>query len=431
MSNDQLSKAGITPAARTYSLVLLTVVYMFNFIDRQILSILVPAIKEEFQVSDVWMGAMTGTVFVIFYVGLGVPIARLADRWSRRNIIAIALTIWSGMTALSGLAQNFWHMFLARIGVGIGEAGGNPPSHSIIADLYPPERRAAAMGFFSLGVSMGVMLAFVGGGWVVENIGWRQAFFIVGIPGLLLAVLVRLTLTDPPRGASEARTDSGKQPPMKDVVSFLVARKSFLYLAVGAGVSSLVGYALVSWVPAFVNRSYGLGLAEIGLWLGVIYGIFGGLGFFMGGWFADRIAQRSNRKALLFIAASTMLGGLLYVIAFMSESVTATFALFALPSVVSNFYLATVFAQTQALVSLRMRAVASSIMLFILNIIGLGLGPLLAGALSDYLTTGYGADGLRYSLFSLTIVMTPIAAACYFMAAKYIESDLARATEAD
>lgn len=431
MSDDPLQKAGISPAARTYTLVLLTVVYMFNFIDRQILSILVPAIKAEFQVGDTAMGILTGSAFVIFYVGLGVPIARLADRWSRRNIITIALTIWSGMTALSGLALSYTHLLLARIGVGIGEAGGNPPSHSIIADLYPPERRAAAMGFFSLGVSMGVMLAFVGGGWVVQNIGWRQAFYIVGIPGLLLALVVRFTLSDPPRGASEARTDSGQQPPMKDVLSFLFSRKSFIYLSVGAGVSSLVGYALVSWVPAFVNRSFGMDLAEIGLWLGIIYGIFGGFGFYMGGWFADKIAQRSARKALLFIAMCTAIGGLLYVLAFASTSVGLTFALFALPSVVSNFYLATVFAQTQALVSLRMRAVASSIMLFILNIIGLGLGPLVAGALSDYLTTSYGADGLRYSLLAITILMTPVATLCYYLASRSIEPDLARATEAD
>ena len=183
--------------ARRYALVILTVVYMFNFIDRQILAILLPAIREEFQVGDTVLGLLTGTAFALFYIILGIPIAQVADRWNRRNLLAVAIAVWSGMTALSGFAQNIWQLALARVGVGIGEAGCSPPAHSMISDYYPPERRSMAMGFYTMGISTGIMLAYLGGGWVVENYGWREAFFIVGVPGLLLAAIVRFTLDEP------------------------------------------------------------------------------------------------------------------------------------------------------------------------------------------------------------------------------------------
>ena len=182
-----------SPAVRNYALSVLVVVYTFNFIDRQILAILLPAIREEFGVSDVWLGFLTGTAFALFYIILGIPVARYADRHNRRNLIALALAVWSGMTALSGVAANMTHLVLARIGVGIGEAGCSPPAHSMIADYFPPERRSTAMGIFTLGISFGIMIAFLAGGWVVENIGWREAFLVVGIPGIVLALLVRLT----------------------------------------------------------------------------------------------------------------------------------------------------------------------------------------------------------------------------------------------
>lgn len=181
---------GISRGARRYALAVLAVVYMFNFVDRQILAILLPSIREEFQVGDTVLGLLAGTAFALFYVILGIPIARLADRWNRRNLIAVAVAVWSAMTALSGLAANIWQLTLARIGVGVGEAGCSPPAHSMIADLYPPEQRSSAMGFYTLGISAGVMLAYLAGGWVVQNMGWREAFFIIGLPGLLLALIV-------------------------------------------------------------------------------------------------------------------------------------------------------------------------------------------------------------------------------------------------
>ncbi|MDH3806818.1 MAG: MFS transporter, partial [Gammaproteobacteria bacterium] len=261
------TNSGITPAARRYAMVVLAIVYMFNFVDRQILSILLPAIRDEFQVGDAVLGLLAGTAFALFYVVLGVPIAQLADRVNRRNLIAVAVAIWSGMTALSGLAANVWQLTLARIGVGIGEAGCSPPAHSMIADFYPPERRSSAMGFYTLGISAGIMLAYLAGGWVAQNIGWREAFFVVGIPGLFLALIVRFTVSEPRRGASEQRTDSGKQPTLMAVFRFLLGRRSFLYMAVAAGLSAFVGYSIVNFTPSFMVRSFAVDIATLGLWL--------------------------------------------------------------------------------------------------------------------------------------------------------------------
>lgn len=282
-------------AMRRYVLGLLVVVYTFNFIDRQILAILLPAIKAEFGVTDTILGFLAGSAFALFYATLGVPIALLADRWNRRNLIALALAIWSGMTALSGVAANIVHLALARIGVGIGEAGCSPPAHSIISDLYGPEERSTAMGIFTLGISAGIMIAYLAGGWVAENIGWREAFLIVGLPGLVLALLVRFTVREPVRGQSDGKLDSTARPGIVDVARFLLRRKSFLHLAVGSGLASFIGYAVISFFPTFLFRSHGMNLSEIGVWLGIILGTAGGLGFAGGGYVADKLGRRGQR----------------------------------------------------------------------------------------------------------------------------------------
>ena len=213
--------------ARRYTLAVLVVVYTFNFIDRQIISILLPAIKTEFVINDWVLGFISGSAFAIFYATLGIPIALIADRWNRRNLIAISLAVWSLMTALSGAAANVTQLTLARIGVGVGEAGCSPPAHSIIADYYPPEQRSSAMGIYTLGISAGIMIAYLAGGWVVQNIGWREALFIVGIPGILLAVIVRFTVKEPPRGMSEGLVAEGDRPSVMTVARLLASGKSF------------------------------------------------------------------------------------------------------------------------------------------------------------------------------------------------------------
>jgi MFS family permease len=409
-------------------MVVLAVVYMFNFVDRTVLAILLPAIRDEFQVSDTILGFLAGPAFAIFYATLGIPIALLADRWNRRNLIAISLAIWSGMTALSGMAANVWQLALARVGVGVGEAGCSPPAHSMIADLYPPEQRSTAMGFYTLGISAGIMLAFLAGGWIVENIGWREAYFVVGIPGLVLAAIVRFTVIEPPRGASENRTDTGKHPPLLDVFRFLATRKSFLHMAVAAGLSSFAGYAVINFFPSFIDRSYEMQIVSLGMWLGLILGIVGGAGFFIGGYLADRVGRKNQRRALRLIGFTQLASAAVSFGVYLAPTAPIALLMFILPAFISNLYLAPVLSQVQGLVPLRMRGVASANMLLIINLIGLGLGPLVVGMLSDGLAPYFGDDSLRYSLMLMVVVIIPWAALHYFMAGRSIENDLARAT---
>jgi len=421
----------VPAAVRRYTMVVLTVVYMFNFIDRQILAILLPAIREEFRVGDTLLGLLTGTAFAVFYVVLGVPAGRLADRVNRRNLIAAALAVWSGMTALSGLATQFWHLVAARVGVGVGEAGCSPPAHSMIADLYPPERRSSAMGIYTLGISAGIMLALMAGGWFAQHVGWRQAFFIVGVPGLALALLVQFTVVEPVRGASEVRSDSGRAPGFWQVLEFLVKRRSFAWMAVGAGLCALSGYAIVNWMPSFLARSFDVPIATVGFWLGLVYGPAGGAGFFLGGYLADRIGRSGHRRALRFIAAAVILTAVCNVAVFLAASLLICLVLFIVPTVTSNFYLAPVLGQAQSLASLRMRSVASAVLLLVINLIGLALGALVTGVVSDALESAVGEESLRYSLLSVSTVMLPLAALCFVRAARSIDADLAHAGEHD
>lgn len=419
----------LSTAARRYALGVLVVVYTFNFIDRQILAILLPSIKTEFAVDDRVLGFLAGSAFALFYATLGIPIALLADRSNRRNLIALALAIWSGMTALSGFAASIVHLVLARIGVGIGEAGCSPPAHSMIADYFPPEQRSTAMGIFTLGISFGIMIAYLAGGWVVVNVGWREAFLIVGIPGVVLALLVRFTVIEPVRGASENRTDTGDRPDIITVARFLIRRKSFHHMAFGAGLAAFLGYAIISFYPSFLHRSFSMSESTIGIYLGLILGIAGGIGFAGGGYVADKIGRKRRRASFIAIAAALMIAWAFNFPVFFADSGAMSLLFFVIPAVLSNVYLATTFAQTQSLVPLRMRAVASAIILFVINSIGLGFGPLLAGALSDYLAADYGIESMRYSLFIIAAVIGPWTAFHYFMAGRHIEQDLARVDE--
>jgi MFS family permease len=421
----------LSTAARRYALGVLVVVYTFNFIDRQILAILLPEIKAEFAVDDKVLGFLAGPAFAVLYATLGIPIAFLADRSNRRNLIALALAIWSGMTALSGMANTVFQLVLARVGVGIGEAGCSPPAHSMIADYYPPEHRSTAMGLYTLGISGGIMIAYLAGGWVAENIGWREAFFIVGIPGLVLALIVRFTIREPVRGTSENRSDSGHRPGIITVARYLLLRKSFLHMAAGAGLASFSGYAFLSFYPSFLIRSFSMSLSTIGVYLGLILGIAGGLGFAGGGYIADRFGRKSHSLALRAVAISLLAAWIFTFPVYLAGSARMSLMYFVVPAIFSNVYLATTFAHTQSLVPLRMRAVASGLILFLINIIGLGLGPQLAGILSDYLSHSFGKESLRYSLLFIGAVFTPWTALHYFMAGKHIEQDLARVGELD
>ena len=421
--------APISHSARRYALIMITVVYVFNFIDRQILAILLPAIKLEFSVDDWVLGFLAGPAFALFYVTLGIPIAALADRWNRRNLISVALTVWSAMTALSGAAATIVQLSLARIGVGVGEAGFVPPAHSMIADMYPPERRSMAMGIFALGISLGITIAYLGGGWMAQNIGWRQAFYIVGVPGLLLAILFRTTVAEPPRGMSEGKADRGERYSIPAVARFLVRRKSFIHLSLGAGLASFTAYAVLSFFPSFLERSHGMNLQEIGVFVGLIIGVSTGVGFVGGGYIADRIGVSSRRHSLWIMSAAMLLGWLFMFPLYLVTDPYLVLAIFFVPSLLNNMYLATTFAQVQGLVGVRMRSVASSLHLFIINLLGLGFGPLVAGWLSDWLAVTAGSESLRYSLLIIGAVTGPWVAFHFYAAGRHIEGDLARVDE--
>ena len=414
-----------SPAVRNYALGVLVVVYTFNFIDRQILSILLEPIKQDLGLSDSALGMLTGFAFALFYATLGIPIARFADRSNRRNLIAWALAIWSAMTAVSGLAQNFWHLLLARIGVGVGEAGCSPPAHSMLADYFPTENRATALGIYSLGIPFGILFGFIAGGWLNEFFGWRVAFFIVGVPGLLLAILVRFTLREPPRGMAEGRVADEEQPTIMETFRFLWSKRSFRHMAVGGGLTAFVGYGVITWVPSFLIRSYGMSTGDVGTYLGLILGIPGGIGIALGGYLADRYGARDTRWFLWIVSVALIASTPLFFGVYLSSTAFASLMFLILPILLGNFYQATTFSQTQGLVSLRMRSVAAAVLLFILNMIGLGAGPQAIGILSDILQPSYGDESLRYALLILSTVQI-WAAYHYYQAGKSLKDDLVK-----
>ncbi len=411
--------------ARHYALSILVVVYTFNFIDRQILSILLEPIKQDLGLSDTQLGMLTGFAFALFYATLGIPIARYADRGNRRNLIVVALTVWSAMTALSGVAQNFWHLLAARIGVGVGEAGCSPPAHSMIADYFPAEKRATALGIYSLGIPIGILFGFVAGGWLNEFFGWRVAFFVVGVPGLLLAILVRYGLREPTRGMAEGREDVGIQPTIKETFRFLWAKRSFRHISYGGALTAFVGYGVVTWVPSFLIRSHGMETGEAGTYLGLILGIPGGIGIVLGGWMADRYGSRDTRWYLWVASIALLLGTPFAFGIYLSDTPAMSLLFLIMPVLLGNFYQATTFSQVQGLVTLRMRSVAAAVLLFILNIIGLGAGPQAVGVVSDLLRDQYGEESLRYSLLIFSFVNI-WAAYHFYVAGKYLKDDLVK-----
>lgn len=409
-----------------YVVGILTVVYVFNFIDRQILSILLPSIKAEFALSDTALGFLTGFAFAAFYATLGMPIARLADRHSRVNIIAISLSIWSLMTMLCGAAANFWHLLLARIGVGIGEAGGSPPSHSLIADYVPIDGRSTALGIYSLGVSIGILFGFLAGGWLDEFFGWRTAFFVVGLPGILLAIILKLTLKEPPRGHSEGIAQlEGDHPTVAEVVRHLWGQRAFRHIALASALHAFVGYGVIQWMPSFLHRTHEMPTWEIGSWLAPIIGIGGGLGSVLGGVLADRLAKRDIRWQMWISALGLFIGAPFAVGVYISPDPYTSLLFLAIPTVIIAVYHGPVYAMTQALAPLRMRAVAAAVLLFVTNIIGLGFGPQIVGIISDLLKPEFGLDSLRYALLIVSSLYL-WSGLHYLLAARTLREDLAR-----
>ncbi len=426
MSNISTS-ALFPPRYRNYALGLLFLGYVVNFIDRSILAILLEPIKHDLSLSDSELGLLGGLAFALFYATLGIPIAALADRWSRVKVLAISMIIWSAMTALCGMASNFITLLIARIGVGVGEAGASPPSHSLISDYFPIESRATALSIYALGIPFGSMVGNFVGGWGAEELGWRTTFFLVGIPGIFVAFLILATLKEPPRGLSEKREikpDGTAPPAMKDVFRFLWTKKSFRHIGFAAGLHAFVGYGAGTWNAPFLIRSHEMPITEVGSWLAIISGI-GAIGTFAGGFLGDKISDRTgDRRWYLWVCGlSTLIMVPFQLTAYLYDELWAVIPSLFVVSILGGMYLGPSFAMTQGLVTLRMRAVASAILLFMLNIIGMGLGPYFVGIASDLLAPNFAIHSLRYAL-CMAVLANLWAAAHYFLGARTLRRDL-------
>lgn len=416
-------------AARNYALVILTLVYTFNFIDRQLLSILQEAIKVDLSLTDSQLGLLTGFAFAMFYVTAGIPIARYADRSNRRNIVAVSVGLWSFMTAISGFVQNYAQLLAARIGVGIGEAGGSPPSHSIVSDIFPPEKRASALAFYSTGVNLGILFGFLFGGWLNEFFGWRVAFLVVGVPGIILAVIVKLTVREPVRGLIENRQASDKQVPFSEVVSLLWRRKTFRHMAFACGLNAFAGYGTVNWIASFFIRSHDMSTGELGTWLALSTGLFGAIGVLLGGMLGDKLGKRDKRWYQWIPGLATILVVPFLIVVLLTGSQYVALVCVFIPGLLQNVYLGNSIATTHGLVGLRWRSTASAILLLVINIIGLGLGPFAIGFLSDTLAPSLGSESLRYSMLILLPSVMVWSSIHFYMASRTMLPDLKAAPE--
>lgn len=411
-----------TPGGRV--LLILLLAYIFNFVDRQIIGVLAVPIKAELALSDRQLGLMGGIAFALFYSGLAIPIAWLADRKSRVNIIAVSVALWSLFTAVCGLAQNFWHLFLARMGVGIGEAGGVAPSYALISDYYPKAKRARALAFFSLGIPIGSAAGVFFGGWIGDYLDWRWAFVIVGLAGLPAALLVKLGIGEPVRGGYDSVDGAASEaaPPFTVVAAKLAATPSFWLLSFGAASGSIMGYGLIFWLPSFFNRSFGLELAEVGWFYGSIVLVGGMAGTWLGGWFADRIGPNRPGSYALIPAVSFLIAAPAFAIGVMAPSLVVAWILFTVGQMLALAWLGPVIAAVQHIVAPNMRATASASFLFINNLIGIGFGIYILGEMSERTAVAYGTESLRYSiLYGLGFYL--LSAAIYFVAARRLPRD--------
>ncbi|WP_244180328.1 spinster family MFS transporter [Sphingomonas aerolata] len=403
---------------RGLTLTLLTLTYFFSYMDRQILAILLERIKTDLVLTDTQLGLLSGLVFAIFYATLGIPVARLADRTSRRNIIAVSLTIWSAMTAMCGLAQNFTQLMLLRIGVGIGEAGSSPPSHSIIADLYPPEKRAGAMAVYSLGVVLGAGFGTLIGGVVAHSYGWRVAMMTVGLPGIALAVLVRLFMVEPRRGLSDAGPVAAPAPMPSVAQGFasMWASAPARHLVVGVTLTSMIGYALTGWGPSFMQRSLGISMLDVSRYIALPGALFGAISALAGGKIADVLAKRHGLHVQSWVVLVMKGLSLPFALAFYLIDVPAiAIGSYFIYLIFANSYLGPSFALIQHLAPLKTRAMWAAITLLVINLVGLGLGPTMVGWLSDLLKPTFGEESLRYALV-IIVMMTPWALYHYWRA---------------
>jgi len=419
----------VTPAYRVYVISILWVVMLLRFVDLQIIAVLLEPIRREFQVDDTYLGLLTGFAFAIFYGTLGIPIAWLADRSNRRNIIAAALGLWSAMTAVCGMATSFATLFLARVGVGVGEAGGQPPAYSLVADYVPREKRSSVFAILNSAVPVGVFVGFILGGWVSELYGWRAAFLVVGVPGVLLAVLIRFTLREPPRGFSEQRSGIIQPEPVLESFKRLWSVRAYRHLVLATSIFTMGAIGSGIWIPSFFVRVHGMNVAEVGTWLAFIYGGGGLVGTTLGGFLADRLAVRRNDVRwpmwLSAIASAAILPFSFFVYLW-HDPITALIVHIGTTTLM-HCWMGPAYGMVQSLAGTKRRAMAAAINGLAVNLLALGLGPLIVGAASDYFSTRFGESSLRYSILPVVVITYSWAALHFFLASRTLKEDLARA----
>ena len=409
-----------------YVLAVLTVMYTFNYLDRYVLTILVVPIQQELHLSDTMMGFLLGPAFAFVYTGLGIPVAYLADRYSRRTILSVSLTLWSAMTAASGLARTATELAVTRVGVGIGEAGGSAPAHSMISDYFPLERRAFAFGIFQQGVYVGQMLGLAVGGILVELIGWRETFFAVGLPGIAVAVVLQRTVKDPVRGSFDPKPvemDSEAPPGIREVFRTLWRRPSFRALMFGGGIASFAGTGFGFWLPVLFERVHDMSRMEVGLIFGPVMAISGSAGAILAGLLTDRLSKRDHRF-LMWIPAASVLLSLPFLLGVCLWPTSLGAIICAVPSgILGGGWAPAVYAATQTLAPPRMRALAASLMILSITLFGMGAGPQIVGILNDALASRFAEDSVRYSM-SIVLGTSVVGALFLLLGARHLEDDL-------
>ena len=409
---------------RYYVLGLLTAVYALNFLDRTIFNVLIEPIKKEFALSDTMMGLLAGFGFVLFYSLLGIPIARVADRLNRRNIVAVAFAFWSAMTFLCGMATSVTSLALTRIGVGIGESAGTPASQSIVADLFNKNERPRALGIYAIGTYLGVFLGYFIGGYVNQHYGWRMAFYTAGLPGIALAAVLWLTISEPRRGAM---AETFTPEPIGPTLGFLASQKTFIIVLVGFCLTTYTNYATSAWIPPFLARVHHLSSVEIGTYAGTFKGLCGMAGTLIGGLAVAQISKQDDRWKLWAPAIMSGLAGPVFAVCMLTQDFTTMVAALAATSFLVGFHLGPIFAIAQTVAKPSMRALASAIILLTATCFGQGVGPLVVGMINDALKNDYGANAVRYSLLSAAVTTT-LGALLFVWAARSIRDDIERAT---
>ncbi|AZU05091.1 transporter [Glycocaulis alkaliphilus] len=431
----------LAPSARRYAIGMLLVIYIFNFLDRQIVNILAEPIKIELGLADWQLGMLTGLAFAAFYTVLGIPIARYAEKADRVKIISVAVGVWSLFTIACGLAANFTQLLLARIGVGVGEAGCSPPAHSLITDYTPKEERASALAIYSMGIPLGSLAGMALGGLIADAFGWRVAFFVAGAPGIILSIMAFLTLPEPRRGL-EKKVVPVKGPSFADALRELKSKKSFWWISIGAALSAMVGYGHIAFYGSFYLRNHGEGLTAmaasvnemigvsfgpigfVGTALGLIIGICGAAGTFLGGVLADRAARKNVSGYATVPAIAGLVTVIPFIAAMLVDNVALSFLFLAIPVFAGAIWYGPIFASAQSLVHPQTRATAAAVLLFIINLVGLGLGPLLVGTFSDIFAQTMGAaEGIRWSMVVFG-GMGGIASIAFFLAARTLKDEV-------